>query len=134
MRPTVSQYAQALEELATHAMPKEVSAIIGNFIGLLKRRGEGQKLDAIVKRLEKIGSEKAGRITVLAVTAHEATNDVKETLVVRAQQLFPRKKIDLRYSVDAGVIGGVRFLTDEVLYDATLGSETQALKHSLLKA
>ena len=134
MHPAVSQYAQALEELVEHAAPGEMSAIIENFIGFLHRHGEWHKIGAIVKRLEKINADKEGRATVMAVTAHEATKDVKAVLVARAQELFPHKKINLRYSVDAGVVGGARFLADEILYDATLYSKTQAFKNSLLKA
>ena len=134
MHPTVSQYAQAMEELAASTTPATLPAIIGNFIGLLKRRGEGRKIGAIVKCLEHIDAQQKGRMAVTAVTAHEATKDVQETLVARARKLFPNKDIDMRYEVDADVIGGALFRTDETLYDATLGSKAQAFKNSLLKA
>lgn len=134
MRPTISQYAQAIEELAASAAPGNMPAIVGGFVGLLGRRGEQRKLGAILKRLEQLGVEKEGRIIVTAVTAHRAAKDVQEKLLAEAQALFPDKNISLRYEVDADVIGGARFRTDETLYDATLSGEVQALRHSLLKA
>ncbi len=133
MHPTVSQYAQALEELAASATPATMPAIIGNFIGLLKRRGEGRKIGAIVKCLEHIDAQQKGRTAVTAVTAHEATKDVKETLVARVRKLFPNKDIDMRYEVDADVIGGARFRTDGVSYDATIAAELKGLRAVLTK-
>lgn len=133
MRPTVSQYAQALEELAESEASEKAAVIAKNLFGFLKRRGEGKKIGAILKRLEKIEAEKKGRVAVTVVTAHEASKDSKEKLVAKAQELFPGKQAELAYEIDAAVIGGVQFRTEEVLYDATLLSELKSLRAVLIK-
>lgn len=134
MRPTVSQYARSLEELSRGTTPGGVSVIAKNFAGFLKRRGEEKKLPAILKQLEKIEAEKEGRMTVTVTLAHEADEITKKKLSSQAKKLFPKKKVELSYTVDTEMIGGALFRTDEVLYDATLANAVLSLKKSLLKA
>lgn len=134
MRPTISQYATSLEELSSGATKEESALLVKNFFGLLKRRGEGKKLGAILSYLEKIDDEKEGRVVVTVVLAHEADEATKEKLSLQAQKLFPHKKVELQYTIDATVIGGATFRTDELLYDATLQTELNSLKKSFLKA
>lgn len=134
MHPTVSQYAEALEELGRNVSREESVRIADNLSGLLKRRGEERKLEEIVAYLEKSESEREGRIVVTAVTAYEARPENRVALARQAQKIFPGKKIDLRYEVDRDLIGGVRLQTDEILYDASLSRAVRDLKHSLLKA
>lgn len=134
MHPTVSQYAEALGELTANASQEETAGIAENLFGLLKRRGEEKKMGAIVQYLEKNEAAKAGRLSVTVVTAYEAEPETRVLLTRQAEQIFPDKKIELRYEVDRTMIGGALFRTDETLYDATLAREVQTLKNSLLKA
>ena len=131
MRPSVSQYAQSLEELTHDATAQKIAETLQNFFGFLKRKGEMKKIKAILKQLENRAAEKSGRVTVKVVTAHEISQSVKDKLKTKAEKLFPDKKILLEYAKDADVIGGVRFRTDEVLYDATIANELHVLKQSL---
>lgn len=133
MHPTISQYAQVLEELTERAASEKVAEIAENFFGFLKRCGEEKKMDAIMKSLEQGEADKENRVSVTVVTAHAATKGIKEKLAAKAQALFPDKNISLRYEVDADVIGGARFRTDETLYDATLGAELKTFRQSLIK-
>lgn len=134
MRPTISQYATSLEELSLGATTEESALLVKNFFGLLKRRGEGKKLSAILSHLEKIDDLKENRVIVTVVLAHEADEATKKQLSLQAQKLFPDKKVVLQYTVDAQVIGGATFRTDELLYDATLSTKLNSLKKSFLKA
>jgi F0F1-type ATP synthase delta subunit len=77
MRPTVSQYAAVLEELSSGADTKNISEIAKNFLGFLRRRGEADQAAAILDRLEKMEREKAGRLAVTVVTAHEVSEAAK---------------------------------------------------------
>lgn len=133
MRPTISQYARSLEELSRGAAGEAVAVIAKNFAGFLRRRGEEKKLPAILKQLEKIEAEKEGRIAVAVTLAHEADKATKEKLSLQAKKLFPKKKVELSYTIDTELIGGAMFKTDETLYVATLSNELSVLKKSLLK-
>lgn len=127
MRPTVSQYAEALESVSREGAIGTVD-IAKNFFGFLKRRGESGKAASIVKELEKRGAEQSGKLAVMAVTAHQPTRETAALLSAKAAALFPGKSIELEHEIDRTVIGGVRFQTDEALYDATVAAELGALK------
>jgi F-type H+-transporting ATPase subunit delta len=133
MRPTVSQYATALEELVSAGAEKGPAQIVENFLGLLRRRGETGKIQAILSRLEKMEADKERKILVTVVTAHEADTETKALLVKKIESLFPGKKAELRFEVDKNVIGGALFRTDEVLYDATLTASMKKLRADLVK-
>lgn len=131
MRPTVSQYAEALESLSRDGMG--VENITENFLGFLKRRGESAKGAAIVKELEKRAAEQSQTLSVTVVTARQLDEDARMLLVKQAEQIFPGKKVDLQYEVDALVIGGARFRAEETLYDVTVLAQLKALKEVIHK-
>ncbi len=130
MRPTVSQYAAALEALSFEGTIG-VKDISRNFLGFLKRRGESDKASLIVKQLEKRALEQSGKLMVAVVTAHELSEEMKKSLMKKAEEMFPGKSVMLSYEIDSTVIGGARFRTDETLYDATVLAELGALKKVL---
>ena len=131
MRPTVSQYARSLEELTYDATAQKVVEVAQNFFGFLKRRGEGKKIPAIIKQLEHLEREKAKRVDVVVVTAHEVSKSTREGLTKKAETFFPGKQVALTYRIDTDVIGGALFRTDETLYDTTISNELQALSKFL---
>lgn len=133
MRPTVSQYAEVLEELSSDS-GADAQEVAKNFLGFLKRRGETKKLASIVRRLEERAQEKSGELSVTAVTAHPVSAETKALLAEAAGKVFPEKKIDLLYQTDESVIGGVLLRTREALFDATLATRAKALKQALRKS
>ncbi len=134
MRPTISQYAQALVELTAEQTTLSSVGLAQNFTRWLGRRGEKKKLPAIVAQLEKLEHKNENKLIVTVTTAHAVAPATERILEEKTAALFPGKKVELRYTVDAGVIGGAEFRTDEVLYDATVKAELGALKRNLLKA
>lgn len=130
MRPTVSQYAEALEVLSKEGM--NVQDLARNFLGFLKRRGESDKATAVTEQLGKRSLSQSGILPVTVVTAHELDEATKQVLRTQAGQIFPDRTVELRYTVDTSVIGGVCFSTPETLYDATVATELGALKKVII--
>lgn len=129
MRPTLSQYAEALEVLSKEGTAPSV--IAKNFFDLLVRRGEKEKYTSVVEMLETRWKKERGELVVTVVTASETTPQIQELLKEKARQIFPGYTVELRYVVDRRVVGGASFRTDESLYDATLASSLQELKSVL---
>lgn len=127
MRPTVTQYAQALEELASDTSVREAT-IVQNFAAYLKRHGETGRLPLVVRELEARAKQAEGLLSVRVVTAHEGDDALRSLLLKKAERLFPGKTIEAEYVVDPAVMGGVRFETAEQSYDATVQSELCAMK------
>ncbi len=133
MRLTVTQYAQALEELGNDPS-SDAAGIAQNFFGLLKRRGELGKASLVVAQMERNREKRDQTLRVRATTAHEASSDTRETIERLAGTVFPHQALQFEYETDERVIGGVRLETDEVLYDATIASKISTLKKSLSNA
>lgn len=133
MRPTVSQYAAALEEL-TAAPSADIALIVRNFFGVLHHRGDKVNAEAVLRKLETTAAEKEGRVPITVVTARETDSEMKDLLAKKIEALFPGKRAELHFEIDASIIGGALFRTDEVLYDATLRAELKALERLLIKA
>jgi F0F1-type ATP synthase delta subunit len=129
MHPTASQYAEALEALSEEGTSAEI--IARNFLGFLKRRGESDRLAAVVEQLDKRGAVQSGTLSVTIVTAHEPGAETKAWLVKQAERIFSGKTIKVRYAIDDAVVGGARFQTDEILYDVTVGAELRALRKAI---
>lgn len=131
MFPTISQYAIALEELAGAQPAAEREALVKNFIRFLKQRREKRKLPLILKRMEELADEKAGKKKVTAVTAHEVSGALAKHLAQKAEELFPGKIIDLHFETDPSVIGGVAFKTTEEMRDSTLATALKNFKKEI---
>lgn len=127
MRLTVTQYAQALEELGNDPS-SDVTSVTQNFFGLLKRRGELGKASLVVAQMERNTEKRDQTLRVRAVTAHQVSPDTRKTIERLAGSLFPHRTLQFEYETDERVIGGVRLETDETLYDATLASKLASLK------
>jgi F-type H+-transporting ATPase subunit delta len=132
MHPTVTQYAQALEELSLGTSPSPLT-LVKNLVRLLKRDGRSSLLPAILGALESREAEHSGVLAVRIVTAHTADGTTEKLLRKKAKALFSGKKIVATFGVDPSVIGGVRFETEEAVYDATVATELAKLRKSISK-
>lgn len=133
MRLTVTQYAQALEELGNDSS-SDVANITQNFFGLLKRRGELGIAPLVVAQMERNRENREGILRVKAVTAHPVSPDTRGTIDRLAARVFPEQTLQFEYETDKRVIGGVRLETDERLYNATIASKIVTLKKVLSNA
>jgi F0F1-type ATP synthase delta subunit len=129
MRPTLSQYALALEALSKEGVSPSVVA--QNFLGLLARRGESKKLASITTLLEERDKKHRGVLAVTMVTASEVTPETSAMLKEKAEQVFPGQIIEFHRVVDRSVVGGVSFQTSEALYDATFAASLKELRRSV---
>lgn len=132
MRPTAIQYAKTLKTLSEEG-GVDVTTLVGDFLSMLRRRGETKKLDGVLKCLENLEREEKNEVVVTAALAREVDEDVKRSIASQAETLFPGKRVALEYAVDPSLIGGVRLRTDEMLYDASVRHQLGELKKTIVK-
>lgn len=133
MRVSIRQYAGALLDLEQGLAPEQLSGAAERFALWLGRRGEAKKLPAIVKQAELLIKERTGVVDVEIRSAHAAGAETERQLIGQAERIFPGKKIAVKFATDAKLIGGARFKSEEVLYDASLAATVRALKNRLTK-
>jgi F0F1-type ATP synthase delta subunit len=84
-----------------------------------------------VEVAERLLREQSGIMDVTVTTAHEADAATKENLLAEARAVFAGKRIEVRFATDADLIGGVKFRSDSLLYDATLSTAVRKLRMTL---
>lgn len=130
MRPTISQYAQALEELSLQA-PSQAQTFGKNLVRFLKRRGESGKIPNILLYLEQLELHRKKEVVVSVSSAHALTKEMEAQVLKKTAELFPGKTTVLTHIVDPSVIGGICLRSKELLYDATLAEEVLTLKKAI---
>lgn len=133
MRISIRQYANALLDLEQGLNPEQAAGAAERFALWLKRRGESKKLPVIVGEAERLLKERAGLVDVEIRSAHPVGAKTEEQLISQAEGIFPGKKIAVKFSTDADLIGGARFQSEEVLYDASLSAAVKRMRASLIR-
>lgn len=126
MRVSIRQYAGVLLDLEQGLAPEQAALAAERFALWLERRGEAKKLPAIVLEAERLLKERAGQVDVEIGSAQATGAEAQARLKSQAEGIFPGKKLAVTFATDETLIGGARFRSAEVLYDASLRA---AVKH-----
>lgn len=128
MRLSTEQYAEALHELA---LTGEIEKTLVNFKALLKRRGEEDRLGAILEALLHKEEAKENILALTVTTRHEVSKDTRVNIEQKAKELFPDQKLSLAYTVDEKVLGGFRLRGRDKEYDSTLSQSLNKISQTL---
>ncbi len=130
MRIGASQYAKTLTELSK-GNPADVGAVAKAFLSVLRRKRDLRKWPTILRMSERMADEQAGTLSLLAETAHALDEASRGGLEMLAGEVFPGKKLMIRYEVRPDLLGGVRISTDDEMLDATVRARLRALEKTL---
>ena len=131
MKPTSSQYAQALLELSQESVASEQASVAERFLAFLKRQRETRKLPAILRNLQRLTDEAEGVNRVRMTTSETLDERSLETLTKKIKILLETEKIVLSQQIDPQVLGGVALQTDTELFDGTVRRKLRELRKSL---
>jgi len=130
MKVTVKQYAASLYESIKGQNNKEASKIISAFVSFLGHRRELAKAPAIISAFYDIWDQEEAEVSAELVTARP----VKPALGVIGDYLKIKtsaKKINLKETVEAGLIGGFILRYQDRILDASLKSNLKTLQDKL---
>jgi F0F1-type ATP synthase delta subunit len=130
MRISASQYAKTLTELSK-GNPAEVAALAGAFLAVLRRKRDLRKWPTILRMSAKMADSEAGRLSLLAETAHPVDGDAKQRMETLAGGLFLGKELVMKYAVKEDLLGGVRLSSDDEMVDATVRTRLRELEKAL---
>lgn len=130
MKYSSEQYANALFEALSEVGPKDHDTVIENFIALLQEQNELEHYEAIIEAYERLEQEKRGiqPATVTVARDMKLTGGLLEEL-----NSLAKKKLEITTQVDESIIGGVVIRMDDTLIDASVKTQLEQLKNSLLK-
>lgn len=126
--------AEERAKVLSEVLPKSgMSDLTKHFILLLNERDRMSALPSICDEMQKMVDAAAGRVRVQLITAEEASSK----LVKEVQQAFETatgKSVVIETSIDSSLIGGMVARMGSVVYDASLKSRLEDIKHRLTNA
>ncbi len=130
MRISASQYAKTLIELSK-GDPMNPDVLAGGFLSVLRRKRDLRKWPTILRMFGKMADEQAGRLSLLAETAHTLDAESRRGLETLVGEAFPGKELVIRYEVRSDLLGGARISADDEMLDATVLARLRALEKVL---
>ncbi len=129
MKYSAEQYASALFEALSEVGPKDHNTVIENFITVLQKQNELEHYESIIEAYERLDKEKRGiqPATVTLAREMKLSGELLEELNGLA-----KKKLEITTQVDESIIGGVVIRMDDTLIDASVKTQLEQLKNSLL--
>lgn len=107
-----------------------VTATTFNLLRLVLEKKRETNLPGIQAEFEELRREANRAVAVVIQTAFEASDAQQKELIKKAEQLSG-KHVSATFEVDPQLIGGVRLLFDNVIYDGTLKGQLQKLEGRL---
>lgn len=126
---TVRQYAQSLYEITKKASSDELPEITKQFLTLLVRHRQLKKFEYIIKEFEQYAKEQEGIQEITVESAHE----LKAENLKNIKSIFDAKKTEIKNVINPAIIGGIRLVSRDIIYDATIKSQLRQLKEHLSK-
>jgi F0F1-type ATP synthase delta subunit len=131
MKISPTQYAEALVSLSREG--GDVTRMAEAFIGFLRKRRATRHLAQIVHEAERQSDRLEGRVSVLAETATEASEEEKRKIETVTKDAFPGMEPIIRYAVRPDLLGGVRLSSDSEVVDATVARRLREMERALKK-
>ena len=120
--------ASILEEIFTG----KVSDDIKNFLNLIVNKGRENILFEISNRFLQLCDEKLNRIKVEITSAIELSNDQKESITKKLEEIT-KKQIIASYNLDNSILGGFKARFNDTVVDASVQHQLELLKKKLFE-
>jgi F0F1-type ATP synthase delta subunit len=123
MRYAVSNYAKALAEVAVSASARDTEEIRANFLGLLRRTGDGVHLAKVLMAAERFMRAKDGSQRIVVRVARKQKRPVRELV---AHLVGPHDAIE--EVMDQSLVAGMKvIMNDEREFDGSLKTKLEKL-------
>ncbi|MCX6740225.1 MAG: ATP synthase F1 subunit delta [Candidatus Parcubacteria bacterium] len=127
------KYAQALYELTNDLSKEQIKLEIGNFIKLIARNKDLNKIDKIFKAFDEYAKKQESIVDVSVVSAEILSPSQKEDLKQQIKKEQKVKTVNLQEQVDKSLLGGFILKIGDTIFDASLKSRLASLRADLKK-
>jgi len=106
-------------------------AEVKNFFNVIIDKGREEALEAIISEYQALSDEKNGIVCVTVQTAAPLSEEQMKALAVSVKA---RTGKDARFEteIDESIIGGVKLIIGDLIFDASVTGQLSALKQQLL--
>jgi F-type H+-transporting ATPase subunit delta len=119
---------KVLESLIQRTNPSKTTA---NFLRVLLRNGRLIELDEINERFAAELEARSGQVSAEIISARDLQETEKSDLRINLEKLTG-KRVNLNYSVDGDLIGGVVTRIGSTVYDGSIKTQLNNLKEQLV--
>ena len=123
--------AAALEQQAIAALPAEAPREVRNFLVALARDGKLDLLPAVVQSFEQYGQSNARPLTGEVISAIELDESQHAKIAGDLRKRYG-ERLELRYSVDPSLIGGLIIRIGDQVLDNSLRARLSAVQRNML--
>lgn len=129
--PSINQNnkEKVLESLIKKTNPTPTTA---NFLRVLLRNSRLTEINEINKRFASVLDERKGLATAQIISARELSEAEKQDIKSNLEKLTG-KTINLEFSIDKNIIGGVIARIGSTVYDGSVKTQLEELREKLIK-
>ncbi|MDR2713226.1 MAG: ATP synthase F1 subunit delta [Clostridiales bacterium] len=109
---------------------KDIHPLLLNTLYLLLDKGRGGYLPALPLAYQRLLDEKAGILAATVISPRPLEPEQEAGLITAIAQISG-KKIRLRREVDESLIGGLKLIIGDTIYDGTLSKQLEKLENSM---
>jgi F-type H+-transporting ATPase subunit delta len=129
---TPKNYAQTLMEVMRESDPKDRDRILDNFVKVLSENNDIKLMPEIEDEFHKLELSQKGVKQVSVTTARPMGHAEEKNMVKMLNDLI-KSDVELKKTVDEGLVGGVIVRIDDKVLDASVKNNLQQLKNNLIK-
>lgn len=108
----------------------KLEKIVLNFLLVLLEKGRLKQIEEVFTAYQAVLDNKAGVVSVDVASAHELA-ETDQKLIAAAMKKVTGKDVKLSYSVDENLIGGLRLQVGSTVYDGSVLSSLEQLRHRM---
>jgi len=131
MKITVQQYAKSLLAALSGQTPTETQETVNNFIALIVKNRQENRLTDIVAEFSRVWDEEQGEVKAEVVSARELDVDSKKMVADYLQQRLAAKEVKLTEKIAPEILGGFILRYGDKIVDASLRNNLDNLKNKL---
>lgn len=120
------QYAQALYEVTAGLTGKNLEQALENFVLLLARDRKLKQAWNIIKEFIDYADKLAGIVKIEITTAEKISGELLEKI-----KKYFGAKVSAESKIDPSILGGVKILAGDKIFDASLSTQLLKFKNGL---
>ena len=134
MKIKAQTYGEILYKLLAKNEDRKTDRLLYGFLCLLEANGDLGQIENIIKAFDEYYKKEEGLRTAVATVARQIDGELRKTLLDYVKKIRPSaKKVELIEKIDPTVLGGVKIMVADMMFDCTLQRQVINLKNTLIQ-
>lgn len=118
----------------TAVFRESVGSLFLSFVEVICRKGREPYMESIINTLKEVYKSEKGITEVEVVTAADVDENTLENIKEKVRSLpFVREHVQMKHSVDPGILGGFIIRYEDKVYDASVAHDLETLRRQIAR-